>query len=100
MAKKQIVLKNGKQSATFVPSGKGFRPEWFRLGRRPMLRFKDHEFLNVGAIRVTEGKLCNSKYIQNGDLPVLPMRSEPVADVRNRAWPGYHTEWFGVDVRH
>jgi len=51
------VLSNGGQSATFVSCGDGFRPEWFRLGDRLMLRFKDHEFLNVGGVRVTEGAL-------------------------------------------
>jgi len=60
MPRPSIVLKNGTQSVTFAPVGRGgYRPEWFRLGRRPMLRFKDHEFLNVGAIRVTEGQLLD-----------------------------------------
>ena len=58
MAKKAIVLKNGRQTATFAAvDGGSYRPEWFRLGKRPMLRFKDHEFLNVSALRVTEGQV-------------------------------------------
>ena len=28
-----------------------------KLEQREMLRFKDHEFLNVGHVRVTEGEL-------------------------------------------
>jgi len=50
-----IVLRNGSQSVTFVPVEGGYRPEWFRLDRRVMLRFKDHEFLNVSGLRVTTG---------------------------------------------
>jgi hypothetical protein len=54
-----IVLTNGRQSVTFKPQGPAYRPEWFRLSRRPMLRFKDHEFLNVGGVRVTSGKMLS-----------------------------------------
>lgn len=50
-------LRNGEQSVTFIDSGRGFRPEWFRAGGRPMLRFKDHEWLNIGAERVVSGAL-------------------------------------------
>ena len=53
----RIVLKNGTQTASFVQDGSACRPEWMRLGRRPMLRFKDHEFLNIGGLRVTQGEL-------------------------------------------
>ena len=56
MAKRKI-LKNGEQSVAFVLRGKAYRPEWFRLGKRPMLRFKDHEFLNIGGVRVVAGQL-------------------------------------------
>ena len=51
-----IVLKNGLQSVTFARVETGYRPEWFREGERPMLRFKDHEFLNIGCLRITEGQ--------------------------------------------
>ena len=57
MPRKPIVLKNRRQSVTFAGTKNGYRPEWFRLGTRPMLRFKDHEFLNIGGVRVTEGQL-------------------------------------------
>jgi len=53
----RLVLHNGTQSITFVPTGAGYRPEWFREGDRPMLRFKDHEWLNISAMRITEGML-------------------------------------------
>ncbi len=52
-----ITLGNGRQTVSFAGVDGGYRPEWFRLDRRPMLRFKDHEFLNLGAIRVTRGEL-------------------------------------------
>jgi hypothetical protein len=51
-----LVLRNGTDSLTFQAVPGGYRPEWWRLGTRPMLRFKDHEFLNVGALRVTVGE--------------------------------------------
>lgn len=54
-----ILLRNGEQSVKFVDMGKGYRPEWFRQGERPMLRFKDHEWLNVGGVRVTEGAVVS-----------------------------------------
>src|SRR5688572_13893236 len=52
-----LTLRNGNLSATFASSGAGYRPDWFREGSRTMLRFKDHEFLNVGHVRVTDGGL-------------------------------------------
>jgi hypothetical protein len=52
-----ITLRNGPQTATFAPVEGGYRPEWMRLGARPMLRLKDHEWLNVGGLRVTVGEL-------------------------------------------
>ncbi|MEQ7006694.1 sulfatase-like hydrolase/transferase [Actinopolymorpha sp. B17G11] len=33
-------------------------------------------------------------------LVETPLRQEPVTDRRATAWPGYHTESYGVDVRH
>jgi len=58
VTKSPIVLCNGSQTATFQQSEDGFRPDWFRVGNRPMLRFKDHEWLNIGGRRVTDGALC------------------------------------------
>lgn len=57
MAANPVTLHNGKQSLTFVAGDAGYRPEWLRLGQRPMLRFKDHEWLNIGHLRVTKGEL-------------------------------------------
>ena len=54
----KIILQNKDMSITFVEtSERVFRPEWIRENARPMLRFKDHEWLNVGGTRVTEGTL-------------------------------------------
>ena len=52
-----LALRNGEQTASFAPVEGGYRPEWLRLGDRPMLRLKDHEFLNIGALRVKRGAL-------------------------------------------
>ena len=42
----------------------------------------------------------NSRHLKGGEFEVRPIRTTPVADIRNTAWPGYHTEYYGVDVRH
>ncbi len=52
-----ILMRNGGQTALFVKTGDGYRPEWMRSGERAMLRFKDHEWLNIGQMRVTNGEL-------------------------------------------
>ena len=57
MPTRPLILTHGDQSVSFAPVEGGYRPEWFRLGDRPMLRFKDHEFLNIGALRVKRGTL-------------------------------------------
>ena len=41
-----------------------------------------------------------SAAIRDGELAVVPVESDTVADRRNRAWPGYHTEYCDLDVRH
>ena len=54
----KIVLKNGRQSITFIKkNNQTFSPEWFREDDKLMLRFKDHEFLNIGFLRIKEGIL-------------------------------------------
>lgn len=58
MPANRITLRNKTLTVSFTRVHDGaWQPEWFRLGRRAMLRFKDHEFLNIGAIRVREGTL-------------------------------------------
>ena len=39
-------------------------------------------------------------WLQDGQLPARPLRGDSVADRRNTYWPGYHTEFYDVDVRH
>lgn len=52
-----ITLHNGSSTISFCPIGDKYRPEWFRDGDFPVLRFKDHEWLNIGPLRITEGSL-------------------------------------------
>lgn len=52
-----ITLHNGSSTITFHQTGEYYRPEWIRDGVMPVLRFKDHEWLNIGPLRITEGKL-------------------------------------------
>lgn len=39
-------------------------------------------------------------YVKDGELPVRPIEDEDPRDRRNESWPGYHTEYYGVDVLH
>ncbi|MFP4027443.1 MAG: hypothetical protein ACLFWL_06615 [Candidatus Brocadiia bacterium] len=47
----RIIVHNGGQSAVFVKTDEGWRPDWFYVGDCRMLRFKDHEWLSIGHIR-------------------------------------------------
>jgi arylsulfatase A-like enzyme len=38
--------------------------------------------------------------LEDGRLVQWDVKRESEADRRNRAWPGYHTEFYDVDVRH
>lgn len=35
-----------------------------------------------------------------GTLPTVPVAEDTIAEQRARAWPGYHTDRFDLDVRH
>lgn len=60
MEKVEII--NGEQSVTFLKNEKGkYIPEWFRMEEKIMLRFKDHEFLNIGFLRIKEGNLIEKE---------------------------------------
>jgi len=67
----RLIIRNGDQSATFVTDGDSYRPEWFRDGDRPMLRFKDHEWLNISAVRVTRGALRASSEMTRSGVAAL-----------------------------
>ncbi len=41
-----------------------------------------------------------SAAVENGRLVEKPLRGDSEAERRARAWPGYHTEHYPVDVRH
>lgn len=40
------------------------------------------------------------KYLVNGNLPTRAIQTEDHNDRRNNYWAGYHTEFYGVDVKH
>lgn len=42
----------------------------------------------------------NSPAVKDGAWVEHPEPDESVADRRNQSWPGYHTEYYDVDVRH
>ena len=42
----------------------------------------------------------SSGAVQDGKMLETPLRIESEAERRARAWPGYHTENYQVDVRH
>ena len=48
--KDQIELVQGTRRAIFLRDDAGWRPDWFYESERPMLRFKDHEWLSIGHV--------------------------------------------------
>jgi arylsulfatase A-like enzyme len=38
--------------------------------------------------------------VKDEELVSRPISSESIADRRNQSWPGYHTEYYVIDVRH
>jgi hypothetical protein len=42
----------------------------------------------------------NSPYLRDGKLVALPLQGDSPRDRRNTSWPGYHTDFYQVDVRH
>ncbi|HUW35631.1 MAG TPA: hypothetical protein VM223_28805 [Planctomycetota bacterium] len=44
-------LLNGDARCVFTKTAGGWTPDWFYLGDRRMLRFKDHEWMSVGNLR-------------------------------------------------
>jgi hypothetical protein len=51
MKTQRIDIANGSKRAVFLNDGEGWRPDWFYEADRPMLRFKDHEWLSLGHVR-------------------------------------------------
>ncbi|MYJ77097.1 MAG: sulfatase-like hydrolase/transferase, partial [Caldilineaceae bacterium SB0670_bin_27] len=41
-----------------------------------------------------------SSAVEEGNWVTLPVPAETEADRRNTSWPGYHTEFYHIDVRH
>ncbi len=41
-----------------------------------------------------------SQFMEEGKLVSFPIQGEATRDRRNRSWPGYHTDYYEVDVRH
>lgn len=39
-------------------------------------------------------------WLDDGRLPARPLLEDAEVDRRNQGWPGYHTDYHGVDVRH
>jgi len=51
MKTQRIEIVNGGKRAVFLNDGEGWRPDWFYEDDRPMLRFKDHEWMSLGHVR-------------------------------------------------
>jgi hypothetical protein len=47
----QLVVTNGFSKALFQKEDAGWVPDWFYESGRPMLRFKDHEWLGIGHVK-------------------------------------------------
>ncbi len=55
-------IANGAQRCRFRKTADGWTPDWFYLDKRPMLRFKDHEWMSLS---VDRPKL--TKVVKHGD---------------------------------
>ena len=49
----RVEIDHGAKRAVFLRTAEGWTPEWFYEGARPMLRFKDHEWLSIGHVHPT-----------------------------------------------
>ena len=70
MSDNRIEIVNGKRRAVFVRGADGWTPDWFYEGDRPMLRFKDHEWLSLGHIHPTaasSGEKIGNKAVFRGE---------------------------------
>ncbi len=56
MTDERIEIRHGTRTAVFVRDAAGWRPDWFYAGDRPMLRFKDHEWLSIGHAHPTHAR--------------------------------------------
>ena len=45
-----IEVANGNRRAVFIRDEEGWKPDWMYEDDRPMLRFKDHEWLSIGHV--------------------------------------------------
>ncbi len=52
----RIEVANGDKRAVFLRDAEGWCPDWFYEGERPMLRFKDHEWLCIGHVKPTHAQ--------------------------------------------
>jgi len=66
----KIEIVNGKRRVVFVRTEDGWKPDWFYEGDRPMLRFKDHEWLSIGHVHPTvasHGEKVGNKAVFRGE---------------------------------
>ena len=49
----RLELRHGDVRAVFTRTPQGWTPDWFYEAARPMLRFKDHEWLSIGHVKPT-----------------------------------------------
>lgn len=47
-----------------------------------------------------ELKQRGAKCVEDGELPTKEIEEHEVRELRSQFWAGYHTEHFGIDVRH
>ena len=71
--------------------------ELFDLSGMPQFASRKEE---LRAEMVQRGRERGSGYVDEGGLISRPMQERPIAEIRTRSWPGYHTDYFDADVRH
>ena len=60
----RIEVVHGAKRAVFLRTEAGWTPDWFYQGDRPMVRFKDHEWLSVG--HVHPSRAAQAKRLRGG----------------------------------
>ena len=63
---KRIEIRNGDKRAVFLRGDDGWTPDWFYQWDRPMLRFRDHEWLYLGHVHPTAA--AEAKKLDDGGV--------------------------------
>jgi hypothetical protein len=67
------------------------------LAYTPQFDEKRKELQNI---MIKRHEARSSEFVKNGKLITFPVNRIPEAELRDKSWPGYHTDYCGIDARH